>query len=83
MSFVWLQGAGGGPMRERPVDRRAFRDELQRARGLALRPRCCRFSLRTWALLYVKAVSAVLDVPSPATHAILMQLKAGDLMHRV
>ena len=47
----------------RPVDRRAFRDELQRARGFSLQPQCPRLSLRTWSLLHVKAVSAVLDCP--------------------
>ena len=47
----------------RPVDRRAFRDELQRARGFSLRRwRSC-LSMRTWSLLHVKAVSAVLDAP--------------------
>ena len=58
----------------RPVDRRAFRDELQRARGFSLQrwrssldnsSRIARSSLsmRTWSLLHVKAVSAVLDAP--------------------
>ena len=47
----------------RPVDRRAFRDELQRARGFSLQRQCPSLSLRTWSLLHVKAVSAVLDCP--------------------
>ena len=47
----------------RPVDRRAFRDELQRAREFSLqRQRQC-LSVRTWSLLHIKAVTAVLDDP--------------------
>ena len=56
------QGSYWDPMR-RPVDRRAFRDELQRARGFSLPLRSFHLSMRTWSLLYVKAVSAVLDDP--------------------
>ena len=47
----------------RPVDRRAFRDELQRARGFSLPRRHFHLSMRTWSLLHIKAVSAVLDDP--------------------
>ena len=45
----------------RPVDRRAFRDQLQRARGFSLQRQCPCLSLRTWSLLHVKAISAELD----------------------
>ena len=47
-----------------PVDRRVFRDELQRARESYLqRRRCVHLSLRTWSLLHVKAINALLDHP--------------------
>ena len=50
----------------RPVDRRAFRDELRLflfARGFSVPLGPFHLSMRTWSLLHIKAVSAVLDDP--------------------